>query len=385
MAGLENIKVLLVDDEAEFRQTLSKRLSKRGLTVFQVPGGREALAHLSANQVEVVVLDVKMPDMDGLTALRAIKAKHPQIEVILLTGQASAQDGVSGIMAGAFDYLTKPVDIEHLSGKIRQAYDRYSWKEEQAQARDYQKQVEQRMDAAERLAGLGTMAAGIAHEINNPLAIISESAGWLKGRLSKEPDLPPELRQRFELALGKIEGAVDRARRITHQLLGFARKEDWTHKEFDLTGLIEEVVDFTRRAAKSADAEVVFEPPSGPVKLFSDPYQVRQVLINIVTNAIQAVGAGGLVSLSLSRDDTWAQIRIQDNGPGIPKENQDRIFEPFFSTKPPGQGTGLGLSVSRNIMEKLKGRLELASRIGEGAAFTVSLPIKPAPDPGENE
>ena len=369
-------RTLLVDDEEDYRRALSKRLTRRGLDVFDAGGGQEALRFLTDNQVHVVVLDVKMPNMDGLTALRAIKDAHPEVEVILLTGQASAQDGVAGIMSGAFDYLIKPVEIEHLLGKIHQAYDRIMWKEEQARAKDYQDKIEQRMDAAERLASLGTMAAGIAHEINNPLAIISESAGWLKGRMNKEAELPEEFRDRVGLALGKIEGAVDRARRITHQLLGFARKTDWTHEEFDLAILAEEVVDFTRKAALTAEAEVILERPPGPVILFSDPYQIRQVIINLVTNAIQAVDNGGKVKITINQPNGEIKITVQDNGPGIPKENLDKIFEPFFSTKAPGQGTGLGLSVSRNIMDKLGGQISVVSRIGEGTVFTIALPAK---------
>lgn len=372
----QDFRLLLVDDEAGFRETLAKRLSRRGLSVIQAGGGQEALDRLTEGEPQVVVLDVKMPGMDGLTTLRNIKAGHPDIEVILLTGQASAQDGVTGIMAGAFDYLTKPIEIEHLAGKVRQAFDRIKWKQEQALAREDKDKIEQRMDAAERLASLGTLAAGIAHEINNPLAIIAESTGWLKSRLDKEPELPADLHERFNLALGKIEAGVDRAKRITHQLLSFSRKIEWTHQEFNLVELVEEVVDFTRRASKSAEAEVIFRPPPHPVILFSDPNQIRQVIINIVTNAIQAVGGGGKIELSVTSDPNGVHIRIADNGPGIPRENLERVFEPFFSTKPPGQGTGLGLSISKNIMEKLNGNITVETRIGEGAAFTVSLPVR---------
>ncbi len=367
-------KVLLVDDEADFRRPVAKRLVRRGLDVREAGCGRDALALLRDDQVHVVVLDVKMPEMDGLEVLNLIKAGYPRIEVILLTGQATAQDGVAGIKAGAFDYLTKPIELEHLLSKINQARETIRHQEEQEQAADYQARMEQRMTVAERLASLGTMAAGIAHEINNPLAIISESAGWLNGRLARDDSLPRDFRSNCELALGKISASVDRARRITHQLLDFARQTDSTVKRFDLECLLAEVIDLTKKLASDAGAELSYSIQSEAIELWTDPYQLRQVLINLVTNGLHAAGSGGRVSLSAVLEGPDAAITVEDNGPGIPPENLDRIFEPFFSTKPPGQGTGLGLSVSRGLVEKLGGRIEVRSRLGAGAAFKVVIP-----------
>jgi len=380
-----SIRVLLVDDEADFRQPLAKRLAKRGLEAAQAGSGREALAFIQSNPVDVVILDVKMPEMNGLEVLKRIKAEHPAIEVILLTGQASAQDGVEGMKAGAFDYLTKPVELEQLAGKVRQAFDKIVRREEQAREAEFRAKMEQRMIAAERLASLGTMATGVAHEINNPLAIISEAAGWLKGRVARDEGLSPQLKDNFNLALGKIESSVERAKRITHQLLSFARKTDSMIQECDLKELLAEVVELTRKAADETKAKATIQPRTDKTKIWTDPYQLRQVLINLVSNALQAVEPGGWVRLIVTQAGEEMVITVQDNGSGIPKENLDRIFEPFFSTKPPGKGTGLGLSVSRGLVEKLGGRIEVESRLGEGSSFKVFLPCKPLKTPDQNE
>jgi len=379
-----SIRVLLVDDEADFRQPLAKRLTKRGLAVAQAGGGREALAYIQNNPVDVVILDVKMPEMSGLDVLQRIKAEHPAIEVVLLTGQASAQDGVDGMKAGAFDYLTKPVELEQLAGKVRQAFDKIVRREEQAREAEFRAKMEQRMIAAERLASLGTMATGVAHEINNPLAIISEAAGWLKGRVAKDEGLPPQLKDNFSLALGKIESSVERAKRITHQLLSFARKTDSMIQECDVKELLGEVVELTRKAADEAKAAMTIESRT-ETKIWTDPYQLRQVFVNLVSNALQAVEPGGWVRLITGEAGEEMVITVQDNGSGIPKENLDRIFEPFFSTKPPGKGTGLGLSVSRGLVEKLGGRIEVESRLGEGSSFRVFLTRKPLKTPDLSE
>ena len=376
--GDRNIKVLLVDDEPDFLVPLAKRLNKRGLLVQQAGGGPEALALMKNHPPDVVVLDIKMPDMDGLSVLDRIKVEYPAVEVLLLTGQATAQDGVAGMKAGAFDYLSKPIQVEHLVGKIRQAFDKIIRQEEQAREIEFRKKMEQRMIAAERLASLGTLATGVAHEINNPLAIIAESAGWLKTRLAKEEHLPASLLEASELALAKIETSVERAKRITHQLLGFARKTGSVVQEFDLGVIINEVIELTQKQASEVNAEVVTRMETEQLRIWSDPYQLRQVLINLVSNALQAITVGGRVEVIVSGDQNKATLTVQDNGSGIPKENMERIFEPFYSTKPPGQGTGLGLSVSRGIVEKLGGRVEVESQIGMGSAFRVILPWKPS-------
>lgn len=375
--GERRTRILIVDDESGFRETLARRLEKRGAVVNQAAGGKEALASLAQEPVDVVLLDVRMPGMDGLSVLGHIRQEHPDTEVILITGNVSTQEGVAGIKAGAFDYLTKPIEIEHLIGKIRQAFDKLIRAQEQAREARFRIRMEQQLIAADRLAALGTLSAGTAHEINNPLAIINDAAGWLKSRAAKDESISDAMRKDFDLALDKIESSVKRARRITHQLLSFSRQTDSMTKEFNLSELAVEVVELTRKIASDIQAEVSAACEVKDMRLWSDPYQVRQVLINLVTNGLQAAAPGGAVELIITGNETDAIAIVRDNGPGIPPENFERIFEPFFTTKSPGEGTGLGLSVSRGIIEKLGGRIEVESKLGAGAVFKVILPRKP--------
>jgi signal transduction histidine kinase len=345
--------------------------------VNQAAGGKEALGSLAQEPVDVVLLDVRMPGMDGLSVLGNIRQEHPDTEVILITGNVSTQEGVAGIKAGAFDYLTKPIEIEHLIGKIRQAFDKLIRTQEQAREARFRVRMEQQLIAADRLAALGTLSAGTAHEINNPLAIINDAAGWLKSRAAKDGSISDAMRKDLDLALDKIESSVKRARRITHQMLSFSRQADSMTKEFNLSELAVEVVELTRKIASEIQAEVSAACEVKDMRLWSDPYQVRQVLINLVNNGLQAAAPGGTVELIITGNEADAIAVVRDNGPGIPPENLERIFEPFFTTKPPGEGTGLGLSVSRGIIEKLGGRIEVESKLGAGAVFKVILPRKP--------
>jgi two-component system, NtrC family, sensor kinase len=372
------IRVLLVDDEADFRLPPAKRLRRRGLTVTEASSGQDALDCLDEQPIDVVVLDVRRPGLDGLTVLPRIKESHQEIEVILLTGQATADDGVIGMKAGAFDYLTKPIALEHLVGKIRQAWEKIVRKRDQACEVEFRAKMESRMNATERLAALGTLAAGVAHEINNLPAVISEAAGWLKTRLAKKEGLSPKTTDHMNLALGKIEASVERAKRITHQLLSFARKTDSMLEEVDLAALVDEVAELTRKTGSEYHSVVETVFVTDQTRFRTDPYQLGQVLINLVTNGLQAVKAGGRVRIIVSENNDHVDIQVTDNGIGIPKENMERIFEPFFSTKSPGQGTGLGLSVSRGIVEKLGGVITFESRLGQGSTFRVSLPRRPA-------
>lgn len=377
---MENIRLLLVDDEVDFRQTIAKRLTKRGIAPEEAGNGKECLSILDTKPMDVVVLDVKMPGMNGIEVLEHIKEKHPETEIILLTGHASTRDGVAGIKSGAFDYLSKPVEVEHLIGKIRQAYEKIRRAEEIRRGEERLRDVEfrarmaQQIMATERLASLGTLAAGVAHEINNPLAIIKESAGWMQLILKREELTELPRRQDFEMALNKIDKAVERSKRITHQLLGAARKDDSGLSEVNLGELVHEAVELVNREAANKDIEIVQEMDPSMGTVSSYPYQLRQILINLLTNAIHATERGGKITIILESIGDEMKLTVGDTGCGIPEENLDRIFEPFFTTKAPDEGTGLGLFVTRSIIEKMGGTIEVQSQLGHGTIFYIKLP-----------
>ncbi len=371
---IRNIRLLLVDDEADFRRTLAKRLLKRGIAVHQAGQGEACLALLADHPMDVVVMDVKMPGMSGIETLHHIREKHTETEVILLTGHAATQDGVEGIKSGAFDYLTKPVEFDHLLSKIVQAYDKILGKKQKVEAVAYKARIEQQMIATERLAALGTLAAGVAHEINNPLAIIKEAAGYLNSLLQKRELTDMPRKAVFEKALQKIETSVKRARTITHQLLGNVRKSESILAEVDVIQLVEETIQWVRREAKDKDIAVALQAADGLKPIWADPNQIRQILINLLSNAIQATSEEGRIAIQVESTDSGISIAVIDNGTGIPKENLEKIFEPFFSTKSPGEGTGLGLFVTREIVDKFGGTVEVVSRMGHGTKFTVQIP-----------
>jgi len=374
MNAFDAIRLLLVDDEADFRAPLKKRLQKRGFAVLEAGNGNESQTLIKDKLIDMVVLDVKMPGMNGFEVLAWIRKYHPRTEVILLTGHASASDGVEGIKKGAFDYLTKPVEFEHLIQKITQAFEKRKREEEKEQEAEFKLQMEQQMVSTERLASLGTLSTGIAHEIDNPLAIIKESAEYMRLLLTKINDEDFPRKPDFENAVGKIETAIERAKRITHQLLGFVRQPETLFTETDLKVLVAETIEFAAKGAESKRIEIKQDMETANGIIWSDPFEIRQVLFNLLANAIAAVSPEGTISVILTDKDSHVSFSVEDTGEGIPRENQKKIFEPFFTTKPPGKGTGLGLYVTKGIIDRLGGKIEFSSRIGNGSCFIVTLP-----------
>lgn len=224
-----------------------------------------------------------------------------------------------------------------------------------------------------KLASIGRMAAVVAHEINNPLAVINENAGLLQDLIVVKKE-PPEEDRLLRIA-GAIRGSVERCSTITHRLLGFAKRMEPLTERISLGPLVEEVLGFHRKEAEYRSVSIQLAAPADLPIIESDRGQLQQVFLNILGNAFAAVDDGGRIDIGLRREDeNTVALTIRDNGCGIPAEDIDRIFEPFFSTKG-DYGTGLGLSITLGIVEKLGGTIEVQSEVGQGTSFTVRLPV----------
>jgi signal transduction histidine kinase len=226
-----------------------------------------------------------------------------------------------------------------------------------------------------KMATIGRLAAGVAHEINNPLAIINEKAGLLQDLMELGDEFPR--REKVSGLVSSIIASVERASRVTHRLLGFSRHVDVRCETIDLAALIHEVLGFLEREAAYRGVEMTITRGADLPAIDSDRGQLQQVFLNIVNNALAAVqDRTGRIEIALSRtDQDRVQATITDNGAGIERANLSKIFEPFFTTKK-GYGTGLGLSVTYGILKKLGGTITVDSEPGQWTTFTVSVPIK---------
>ena len=225
-----------------------------------------------------------------------------------------------------------------------------------------------------RLVSLGRMAAGVAHEINNPLAVIGELAGLMEDLIDDEFVAASSHGELFRDNVRKIQHHVDRSRDITHRLLGFARRMEPHRDKVNVNEVAKEALSFIAAEAsfRQVELEQAFDPDV-PI-ITSDRAQLQQVVLNLLNNAIDASSPSGKVTVSSSTDADTVTVAVEDNGTGIPEDLRDRIFDPFFTTKGPGEGSGLGLSICYTITKGLGGTLSFDSEPGKGTVFRVRLP-----------
>jgi two-component system NtrC family sensor kinase len=236
--------------------------------------------------------------------------------------------------------------------------------------------LDERLLQSQKLAAIGELSAGIAHEINNPLAIIRQEGDWLQLLLKKLEgrgiaELPELLG-----SVQQIVQQVDRCTEITRNLLDFARKRDPVIQVVELNRIIEDMTMLVEKEARHNHIIIIRDYDQELPRIYSDAPQLRQVILNFLTNATQAIGAGGQITITTRRRGAAAvDLIFSDTGCGIPEENLGKIFDPFFTTKPPGKGTGLGLSICHGIILRLGGEINVASRVGHGTTFTITLPV----------
>ncbi len=230
---------------------------------------------------------------------------------------------------------------------------------------------------AGKMAAVGELAAGIAHEINNPVAIMVEEAGWVEDLLEEEHLSNTDNEKEIRRALHEIAVQGKRSKDITHKLLSFARKTDACIQEVDIFELIEEILGVSKQRAKFAAVQVQTQIQPDLPHLQASPTEMQQVFLNLVNNALDAMEdmQGGQLTIQAFRRGDFVVVQVQDTGPGIPKHDLERVFEPFYTTKAVGKGTGLGLSICYGIVEKMGGHISVQSGLGVGTTFIVQLPI----------
>jgi signal transduction histidine kinase len=234
--------------------------------------------------------------------------------------------------------------------------------------------AQHKIEHTNKMASIGRLAAGVAHEINNPLAIINEKGGLLKDILSLSSELPPK-----DKLIGLVDSiiySVERCSVITHRLLGFARHIDVRSETIDISQFIEEVLGFVGKEAQYRNIAVNMDVAENIPLVKSDRGRLQQVFLNVVNNAFAAVDDGGRIDISVKLESVdKISVTITDNGSGIPAENLRTVFEPFFSTKGE-KGTGLGLSITYGLVQKLGGNISVESEVGKGTSFKITLPVK---------
>ncbi|UNU23406.1 hybrid sensor histidine kinase/response regulator [Microcoleus vaginatus] len=433
-------KILFVDDEPDLESLISQKFRKKiraeEWQLFFAHNGVQALEKLKEHpDLDIVVTDLNMPEMDGLTLLSKINQINVSLKTIVISAYSDMKNIRNAMNFGAFDFLTKPIDFQDLEitlnktlREVQQLKENQRLRESEARAREEAqhlqncmqdlKKTQAQLIQTAKMSSLGQVVAGIAHEINNPVNFIygniSHVSDYIQDLLHLlhlyQQYTPPNYEIQAEIEAIDLEfmivdlpqimvsmkGGVDRIQKIILSLRNFSRLDEANIKSVDIHEGIKSslLILHNRFQARAARPEIqVIEEYSNLPLVECYAGELNQVFINIISNAIDALNeynkqrslddilAGPLaitIRTFLLEDKSRVVIQIRDNGPGITADVKDRIFEPFFTTKPVGEGTGLGLYISYQIvLEKHGGALKCFSEVGQGTEFWIEIPIRP--------
>jgi signal transduction histidine kinase len=406
-------RILIVDDELGIREMFAVWLREENYECVTAASADEALAILGTDTYALVISDMIMPGRNGVELLREIKSRFADTAVIMVSGVDRPQRVRDALRVGAFDYLIKPCELDVLTLSVEHALERRSL---QRTARTYKAHLEnqnielanqkaelERLQAqlvhTEKMASLGQLAAGIAHELNNPAGFIYGNMDILGGYLSHLQNLLGVYEKvtltandtqtvnflkteiRYDKLIGDLDSIIADCREgsericdVVKNLRLFSRLDEAEIKKIDIHSGIDSTVRLLSRYFSGGQLSIRRDYSNLPlINCYAG--QLNQVWMNLLVNAAQAVSDHGEVGIATRFDEDSVIVSISDNGTGIPEDQLSRIFDPFFTTKPVGEGTGLGLSISYGIIERHRGTINVESQVGVGTTFTVRIPI----------
>ncbi|HPM79744.1 MAG TPA: response regulator [Candidatus Anammoximicrobium sp.] len=402
------MKVLIVEDSLVTRRLLRACLQKWEYEVEEAAHGAEAWEFFQHDYFPLVLTDWLMPEMDGLELIHRIRACDlpGYVYIILLTAKSEKEDLVAGMDAGADDFLIKPFDPDELRVRMRAGERIIALERRLADQNRRLREAQAALVQSERLASLGQLAAGMAHEINNPVAYVTNNLAVLNrdvgsvmevlqayqrgaetlaqadpslaaqiAELERTADLAWVQENSSRLFAASLDG-LSRVRNIIQNLREFARLDAAELDELDLNAALKSTLDVLRRDLdeKQLTVSTRFEPLP-PV--LCRPAKIHQLFHNLLLNAIQASGPQAGIELRTTADDDQVLVDVQDHGSGIDPVHLPHIFEPFFTTKAVGSGAGLGLSICYGIVRDQGGAIDVDSQPGRGSTFRVRLPFRP--------
>ena len=369
--------LLVVDDEEGIRKVLSIALADMGYRVRTAVNGAEALRIFEDARPPIVLTDIKMPEMDGIELLRRLKKISPETEVIMVTGHGDMDLAIKSVKYEATDFVTKPINDEVLEIALNRAQERIAMRRK---INEYTRNLEQlvrdktqELVDAERLAAVGQTVAGLSHAIKN-------ITGGLKGGafvLEKGIELSDQkyLMQGWEM----IKGNVDKITNLSMDLLNYAKATELNIQPCDPVQPAREIVDLMRPRAQELGIELIGDFPKNLKSCQFDPDLISRCLLNLVTNAIDACRyddpdrADKFVTVRVQKARGWGvEYQVLDNGCGMNAATQKNIFKQFFTTKG-SEGTGIGLMITKKIIDEHKGVIEVESEEGAGSKFSVLL------------
>ena len=378
-------KLLTIDDEDALRRSIQLFFEDCDFEVFEANNGRKGLEVFRQEKPDIVLVDLRMPEMDGLEVIQVLAKEAPEVPVIVVSGTGVLEDAIEAIRAGATDYVTKPVaDLLVLEHTVQKALEKAALV---AENRMYQENLEELVEVrtaelrqAQKMEAIGTLAGGIAHDFNN---ILTGILGY------NELALMMCQEEKIRGYLDEMKKGADRAKGLVQQILTFSRKGEQEQQPVQLALIAREALKLIRSSIPTS-IEVKQEIRS-EANVLADPSQLHQIVMNLCTNAYHAMqDKGGQLGLAIEEvtlqpgdqmlgtdlaPGHYLDMVVSDTGCGMDKEMIGRIFDPYFTTKEAGRGTGLGLSVVHGIVGSYHGKISVHSEQGKGTTFHIYLPI----------
>jgi len=376
-------RVLIVDDVEANLVAIGAILDGLDCEIVQARSGDEALRLLLKQKFVVILLDVQMPQMDGYEVATHVRnhAATKDVPILFLTAKHDTEDDVlRGYGTGAVDFLFKPISPVILRSKVRVFLDLYQGRHAVERALTELRVAQSQLVQSAKMAALGEMVAGVAHEINNPLAFVSSHLATARQSLDVvapfvlASDTPAILAawDKASVRLREMTSGLGRVSDLVLQLRTFSRLDEGERKTVSMRECIDSVLMILgHRLQERIEVSLHL---SGPDEVDCYPGPLNLALLNLMSNAIDAIEERGSIVVSTNVVGDWFRLSVADDGAGIPDELKERVIEPFFTTKPVGKGTGLGLSITYSIAKKHGGRLEIESEKGRGTTMTITFP-----------
>lgn len=396
MEGMSSQASILVVEDAELTlELLVSILRRRGYAVYTARSGPEALEAAGVHRPELILLDIRIPQMDGYAVCERLKADEHlrDIPVIFLSALDETLDKVRAFRVGGVDYITKPFHVEEVRVRVENHLALRRTRDEleqrvQARTRELERanqnlqeaneqlkvfireyeQAQEYLIHSEKMAALGRLTASIAHEINNPIQAVKGYLTLTKEELARDGN--PQKLHRY---LGVVSDEVDRVSDIVQRMRGFYRPARAGLRAVDVRKVFASVVELSRKQLQSSNIVVQHSEDDKLPTILANPDHLKQVFLNLLINAIDAMPDGGRLSTNITLEQGYIRISVKDTGFGMSPEIISRLFEPFFTTK--DHGSGLGLSVSHRIIEAYNGQIAVTSQPGAGTTFTITLPM----------